>query len=406
MGWVYNVVPANAYVNILSFGGTNPLVLQRDGGNVGIGTIVPSSKLNVEASGSASEVFRISNDNDATKDSIMIMNSAGNVGIGTTTPNSKLHVNGRVFIDNSGNALSFSGNPALAVGGALGQNIAQFSNSGGTIQMTLTSAGNTGIGTISPGAKLEVAPASFTAAAQSRTALRLNAGSFGNFTNNALNMEFGNAGTAVIGAEVPSSGGMYDLVFSNFSTSTNFTEKVRITGSGNVGIGCTLPQYKLHVIGDIASSGTVRTTNVLATGPITACSDIRFKKQITPLQNSLKNILKLQGVNYFWKTKEFPDRYFNEINQIGLIAQEVEKIFPELVVTNIDGYKSVDYSKLTPILVEAIKELKAENEKLAAKNASLNVSIDILEAQTKEKFTAIEAKINSLMNVPVTSSNK
>ena len=84
----------------------------------------------------------------------------------------------------------------------------------------------------------------------------------------------------------------------------------------------------------------------------------------------------------------------------------MEKIFPELVVTDKDGYKSVDYSKLTPILVEAIKELRAENEKLAAKNASLNVSLDILEAHTKEKFTAIEAKINSFMNVPVTSSNK
>ena len=57
--------------------------------------------------------------------------------------------------------------------------------------------------------------------------------------------------------------------------------------------------------------------------------------------------------------------------QIGLIAQEVEKIYPELVLTDVDGYKSVDYSKLTPILVEAIKELKAENDKLKEDNASM-----------------------------------
>jgi trimeric autotransporter adhesin len=131
--------------------------------------------------------------------------------------------------------------------------------------------------------------------------------------------------------------------------------------TGNVGIGgCTAPQYKLHVIGDIASSGTVRTTNALVTGAITACSDIRYKKNVAPLQNALQNVLKIQGVTYNWKTKEFPDKNFNDQRQIGVIAQELEKIYPELVMTDKDGYKSVDYSKITPVLIEAIKDQQKE----------------------------------------------
>ncbi|NTW33368.1 MAG: tail fiber domain-containing protein, partial [Bacteroidetes bacterium] len=73
---------------------------------------------------------------------------------------------------------------------------------------------------------------------------------------------------------------------------------------------------------------------------------------------------KLQGVTYYWKAKDFPDKNFTDDKQIGLIAQELEKVYPELVVTDKEGYKSVDYSKLTPILVEAIKEQQKEIKEL------------------------------------------
>ena len=110
--------------------------------------------------------------------------------------------------------------------------------------------------------------------------------------------------------------------------------------------------------------------NICATGSIGGCSDIRYKKDITPITNALSNVMQLRGVNYFLKTKEFPEKQFTNTRQIGIIAQEIEKIYPEVVLTDKDGYKSVDYSRLTPILLEAIKEQQKiiDNRQFAINN--------------------------------------
>ena len=104
--------------------------------------------------------------------------------------------------------------------------------------------------------------------------------------------------------------------------------------------------------------------SICYTSGIGACSDIRYKQNITELNNSLANVLKIKGVNYFWRVDEFPQNKFNKEQQIGFIAQDIEKIYPEIVFTDKDGYKSVDYSRLTPVLVEAIKEQNKQNENL------------------------------------------
>jgi len=72
----------------------------------------------------------------------------------------------------------------------------------------------------------------------------------------------------------------------------------------------------------------------------------------------------LQGVSYERKREEYPDWGFKDSRQIGLLAQDVERVIPELVSADETGYKAVSYNKLTAVLVEAVKELKAENERL------------------------------------------
>jgi hypothetical protein len=93
----------------------------------------------------------------------------------------------------------------------------------------------------------------------------------------------------------------------------------------------------------------------LITGAWAAVSDSRFKKNVENLDGALDRTLALRGVTFDWRRDEFPDRHFSTRPGIGFIAQEVEAIYPELVMTGRDGYKSVDYAKVGPILVEAIK---------------------------------------------------
>jgi hypothetical protein len=117
---------------------------------------------------------------------------------------------------------------------------------------------------------------------------------------------------------------------------------------GNIGIGTATPSVKLEVNGRLKTLG------------INELSDVRYKKDIQTLTNALANVEKLRGVSYDWKQAEFPQKNFEAKHQIGLIAQELEKVYPELVNTDAEGYKSVDYSKLVAVLIEAVKEQQVE----------------------------------------------
>lgn len=127
---------------------------------------------------------------------------------------------------------------------------------------------------------------------------------------------------------------------------TNFV--IDTTGNarfeGNLTAGTLEQLATLTVDGDICATGTIG-----------ACSDARYKTDVTPIGAALDKVLEMRGVNYKWKQDDFPDMDFGSGNQVGVVAQEVMKIAPEVVTQNNNGYYSVDYGKLTPLLIEAIK---------------------------------------------------
>ena len=97
--------------------------------------------------------------------------------------------------------------------------------------------------------------------------------------------------------------------------------------------------------GNMTLRGTVTANGILLT------SDIRYKKNIQPIHYALERITQIQGYNYYWKDEEQDSAL-----QSGVIAQEVQTIFPELVRADNKGYLSVNYVGLIPYLIQSIKE--------------------------------------------------
>nr|VFK35918.1 MAG: Collagen triple helix repeat-containing protein [Candidatus Kentron sp. MB] len=133
---------------------------------------------------------------------------------------------------------------------------------------------------------------------------------------------------------------------------------IRIMEDGNVGVGMRDPKYKFDVAGTIHGGNFVNS------------SDARLKKDIQSLEAPLDKIARLRGVSYRWKDEEK-----GREREIGVIAQEMEKEFPELVSTDDKGYKSVAYGKLTAVLMEAVKEqqkaIEAQQSRISRLEAEL-----------------------------------
>jgi hypothetical protein len=127
-----------------------------------------------------------------------------------------------------------------------------------------------------------------------------------------------------------------------------------ILENGNVGIGLTSPTVRLQVNGDIIANS------------IAGSSDIRFKKNIRPVVKALDKVKALRGVYFNWDQQNFPDKNFGEQDELGFIAQEVEKVVPEIVTKDktTEAYRSVKYDKLVALLVEAIKEQQKQIDSL------------------------------------------
>ena len=122
----------------------------------------------------------------------------------------------------------------------------------------------------------------------------------------------------------------------------------------------------------IGPSGT--TGEIRATDNITAyfSSDVALKENISTIDNALEKIKQLNGVMFDW-SKEYMDKrggedgYFVKKRDTGIVAQDVEKVLPEIVRTKQDGFKGVQYDKLAGLIIEAIKELSDKIDTLRSK---------------------------------------
>lgn len=146
-----------------------------------------------------------------------------------------------------------------------------------------------------------------------------------------------------------------------------FANKITIGNKAN-------PGYMLYVDGTAYATGTWNS------------SDARLKKNITPIDNALNKIMKIRGTSFEFRQDEFKDYQFAHGLQFGFIAQELEDVLPEVVNTDSNGYKAINYSEIIPVLTEAVKEqqktiekLEAENNLLKKENKQINTRLEHLE---------------------------
>ncbi|MGA1823801.1 MAG: tail fiber domain-containing protein [bacterium] len=354
-------------------------------GNVGIGTTSPSEQLDVDGTVKAA-AFNLNGDTITSWPVIQggvwdeseghVYRETGRVGIGTSSPFGILeitspHIRPFLRLKNQGtggvpwnwystNASYTQGAGKLLIHNDVVGNVAIFDQNG-----------NFGIGTTNPGEKLEVAgkikvvsqfpEPQVTISSDADALFKANADN-DNFSGGRISFQFG-------ATENNSARGSFrGFTIRDVSSSQN---RFFIDPAGNVGIGMTSPSSKLHVAGDALANNW------------NTSSDKRLKKNVTPIENALTKVSALNGVMFEWRTEEYPEKKLDEGKGIGLIAQEVEEVLPEVVSEDAEGYKSIDYSKLTPLLIEAIKvqqayieAVKVENETLKTVNNGLREEIE------------------------------
>jgi hypothetical protein len=156
---------------------------------------------------------------------------------------------------------------------------------------------------------------------------------------------------------------------------------------GSTGVGTSNPQYKLDVNGTLRCFG------------FTNSSDARWKTNILTVANPLETILALRGVTFEWNKDKFREMNFRDGRQIGFLAQEVEKVLPNLVTTDSTGYKSVAYVDVIPLLVEAMKAQqkqhdadKAELHAVKDENARMRAQMESITARLTQLESAHETR--------------
>ena len=174
------------------------------------------------------------------------------------------------------------------------------------------------------------------------------------------------------GSMISSSRGGAAAVNARFITGSAIIGGTGITGSANHTI--YTPNNVITGSLTVGQTESISTTigRIDATNDIVAfaTSDERLKHNIYPISDPISKINKLNGVEFDWKPltgEEKINIHGNEGHDIGIIAQEVEKVLPDLVTLRDNGYKAVNYDKLVPLLIEAIKEQQKQIDELKSK---------------------------------------
>ena len=334
---------------------------------------------------------------------VMTLDSAGNVGIGTDSPDAKLKVSlgsdERVWLNTT---VSGGAGAGLIIGhennGDSDTSPLYYAIPDGTDNVMyigtrnnfdlairthwenriyIKKDGNVGIGTDSPNYKLDVNIGSLP--------VRIKGGGAGvqlildrdhdNYWSEFRSSHHWDTYRSSTTTYTQSSTGT--PMFLNYYSSGNV---IICYGGGNVGIGTPSTGHKLHVDGDVFAK-----TSISTNGDITAfaSSDKRLKNNITPIQNPLEKLKKINGYTFDWIEKK--DIHSNKGNDIGVIAQEIEEVLPEITTTRDNGYKAVRYEKLTPFLISCIKDQQKQIENQQSQIENQQSQIDELKDLIKNK---------------------
>jgi trimeric autotransporter adhesin len=167
------------------------------------------------------------------------------------------------------------------------------------------------------------------------------------------------------------------------------------TGTSDWHVGSSNPTVNSTGNLKLAIDGVVKAWVYYAT------SDSRYKKNIKPLGNVVKIIKLLNGVSYEWNKEDFPFKDFSAVPQIGFIAQEVEKVIPQAVIKDKDGYYAMNYSTIIPVLTEGIKEQQTQLESQTLEIENLKSQIaDLRNKLNQITIGDVKLKGNSIEVVP------
>ena len=361
----------------------------------------------------------------------IFVDAAGNVGIDTTAPEEILHVSGTLLVSTGNIVLRTKGfDPFIELVSnnledQTTMRIKSLDNVGFTVtdsadnpRFVVTVAGNVGIGTQTPSNKLSVSGGGLTVFDDVGDGIFL--------TTDDWSLSEGTSEDPVYN---------YTSATDTHQFFTGGNTRMTIAGDGNVGIGTTAPEYTLHVVS--ASSRTIFGDNVATSGSTTGVrgesdstsglavygfasatsgtnygvygytnsfsgysffaagngidygsdSSIRWKSNVRNIDQPLEKVARLRGVYFNW------DDEHGGHHDVGMIAEEVGEVLPEIVNYEENGIDAngMDYSKLTPLLVEAINELHSKVEQkdlqiteLQARLNTLETLVDRLVMKTQE----------------------